>query len=117
MANSEVQDWQFSLASVMDVLANRTEGKRFHYPLRHGTMRVGVYAPRGTDAQQPHTQDELYIVVSGTGEFVKNGERRAFKPQDVLFVEAHATHCFEKFSEDFSTWVIFWGPDSGEAVT
>jgi mannose-6-phosphate isomerase-like protein (cupin superfamily) len=107
-------DWHFSLTSVMDSINHRADGLRFHYPLQRGTMKVGIYAPRGNDPQQPHVKDELYIIVSGTGEFVKNGERRAFKPQDVLFVEAGAAHRFENFSADFSTWVIFWGPDGGE---
>ena len=107
-------DWQFSLESMKATLAANPAGPAFHYPLLHGTMKVGLYAPRGSDPQQPHTKDELYIIVSGTGEFVKGNERRAFKPQDVLFVEASAVHRFENFSDDFSTWVIFWGPEGGE---
>jgi len=75
-------------------------------------MKVGLYAPE--DIQGPHKQDELYIVVSGSGDFVKNGERRAFQAHDVIFVEAEATHRFENFSNDFATWVIFWGPAGGE---
>lgn len=113
MADAE---WQFSLASVQDAIAARNDGKRFHYPLHHGSMRVGVYAPRGEDPQQPHTQDELYIIQSGSGEFVKGSERRAIKPNDVLFVEAGITHRFENFTDDFSTWVVFWGPQGGESV-
>lgn len=66
------------------------------------------------DPQTPHPQDELYIVVSGCGQFSKNGEIRPFKPQDVIFVEAGADHRFEDFTADFSAWVIFWGPDGGE---
>jgi mannose-6-phosphate isomerase-like protein (cupin superfamily) len=107
-------DWQFSLASVQEAINARTDGKRFHYPLHHGTMRVGLYAPRVDDPQLPHTQDEIYIVLSGSGEFVKGGERRAFHPHDILFVEAGAVHRFENFTDDFSTWVVFWGPQGGE---
>jgi hypothetical protein len=71
-------DWRSSLASVMDRINHRANGPRLRYPLQHGTMMVGVYAPRGNDPQQPHVKDALYIIVSGTGEFVKNGERRGF---------------------------------------
>lgn len=109
-------DWKFSLAHVRDAIAARTDGKQFHYPLTHGTMRVGVYAPRGKDTQTPHTQDELYIVISGTGDFVKGNERTAFQPNDILFVEANVPHRFENFSDDFSTWVVFWGCEGGEAT-
>jgi mannose-6-phosphate isomerase-like protein (cupin superfamily) len=106
-------DWMFSLESALAALSDDPD-IRFTYPIRHGSMRIGIYAPRGTDAQAPHEQDELYIVQSGTGSFVKRGEKRPFKPGDAIFVEAHAPHHFEDFSEDFVTWVIFWGPKGGE---
>jgi mannose-6-phosphate isomerase-like protein (cupin superfamily) len=108
-------DWMVSLADIVAKLPTEPGARRVHYALRHGTMRVGVYAPRREDTQTPHTQDELYIIVSGTGEFVKNDERRVFHPQDVVFVEAGAAHRFENFSPDFSAWVIFWGAEGGEA--
>ncbi len=107
-------DWSFSLASVAATVASLPENARFHYPLRHGTMKVGLYAPRGVDDQSPHQQDELYIIVSGTGTFSNGGERRPFKSQDVIFVAANVEHRFENFSDDFATWVIFWGPQGGE---
>ena len=88
--------------------------ERFTYPVRHGTMRAGIYAPPGEDDQTPHSQDELYIVATGSADFIKSGERIAVKPQDLLFVEAGAEHRFEGMSPDFATWVIFWGPHGGE---
>jgi hypothetical protein len=33
--------------------------EQFLYRLQHGTMKVGLYAPRGTDPQGPHKRDEL----------------------------------------------------------
>ncbi len=106
-------EWIFALSGIEADLPDAPAPRR-HYPLRHGTMRAGLYAPRGADPQTPHTQDEIYIIVSGTGVFAKNGERRPFKPQDLIFVEAGAEHRFESFSDDFSTWVVFWGPEGGE---
>ena len=64
----------------------------------------------------PHAQDELYIVIAGSGTFSKAGELRSFAPGDVIFVEAGLEHRFESFSEDFETWVIFWGPKGGESA-
>jgi quercetin dioxygenase-like cupin family protein len=44
-----------------------------------------------------------------------NGEERTtFKQGDVLFVKAGIKHRFENFTDDFTTWVIFYGPDGGE---
>lgn len=106
--------WQSSKNAIEAILATQTADQQFHYPIRHGTMRVGLYVPREKDDQTPHEQDELYIIASGNGWFVKGSDRVAFAPNDVLFVEAGIAHRFEEFSDDFATWVIFWGPSSGE---
>lgn len=81
----------------------------------HGTLSVELYKPEQVDLQQPHTRDEVYIVVSGTGEFLNDGARTDFGPGDFLFVPAGVVHRFENFTEDFATWVLFYGPEGGEA--
>lgn len=91
------------------------EGKRSAELMRYGSMTLRYYAPEGTDPQAPHTQDELYIVASGSGTFFNAGERVPYGPGDVLFAAAHAEHRFEDFSDDFATWVVFYGPEGGEA--
>ncbi len=110
-----VVSWMFSLEEAKANLPYDPNVFRFYYGLRHGTMKVGLYSPKGQDTQGPHKQDELYIVISGSGEFIKSGERQHFAAQDVIFVEAGIEHHFENFSDDFATWVIFWGPDGGES--
>jgi cupin superfamily acireductone dioxygenase involved in methionine salvage len=82
---------------------------------KHGTMTIELFAPVGFDGQSPHRQDEIYVIVSGTGMFNRAGDRKPFKPHDVIFVEAGVEHRFEGFSDDFQAWVIFYGPDGGEA--
>jgi mannose-6-phosphate isomerase-like protein (cupin superfamily) len=84
--------------------------------LRHGSMLLGLYAPRAHDPQQPHDQDELYVVMRGSGAFVRGDERVPFVEGDVLFVPAHMPHRFEDFSADFAAWVVFYGPPGGEAA-
>lgn len=42
--------------------------------LAHGSMSVSLFAPKETDFQAPHDQDELYIIVAGSGEFVCDGQ-------------------------------------------
>lgn len=80
----------------------------------HGTLSVEMYRPQQVDLQQPHTRDEVYIVVSGSGEFLNNGVRNSFAEGDFLFVPAGVEHRFENFTKDFATWVIFYGPEGGE---
>jgi len=82
--------------------------------LRHGSLEIGFYKPLGTDTQEPHEQDEVYIVQSGRGQFVVGAERHDFEAGEALFVPAGVVHRFEEFSEDFAAWVIFFGPIGGE---
>ena len=97
--------------------------------LAHGTMELRWYAPQAEDRQTPHDRDEVYIVVSGTGTFVRTREAGAFDdggigllgeeqvpfaPGDALFVPAGAVHRFERFSPDFAAWAVFYGPEGGE---
>jgi len=89
-------------------------GKPYLELLRHGSMNVEFFAPAGVDTQTPHAQDELYVVVSGRGEFVNGALRHPFGPGDVMFVPAGVEHRFENFSDDFAVWVIFYGPRGGE---
>jgi len=81
----------------------------------HGSLVVKLYAPRGTDPQTPHSRDEVYVVASGSGEFVCGSRRAAFQANEVLFVAAGVEHRFENFSEDFAVWVFFYGPEGGES--
>lgn len=89
-------------------------GQRSAVLMEHGSMRLRYYAPKGEDAQTPHAQDEVYIVVAGRGSFEVAGQTRAFGPDDVLFAPAGAAHRFVDFSDDFATWVVFYGPEGGE---
>jgi mannose-6-phosphate isomerase-like protein (cupin superfamily) len=107
-------EWIFSVVDVTAKLPNDLETMRFHYASRHGTMKLGLYAPVAKDIQSAHKQDELYVIISGKGEFVKAGERRQCGLHDVIFVEAGVDHRFEHFSPDFAAWVIFWGSEGGE---
>ena len=94
--------------------ARYPQGAPFSTVMAGGTMSVEVFAPNGADSQQPHGQDELYFVHSGTGEMVINGQRFAAAAGDAFFVAAGVEHRFENFSEDFVTWVVFYGPPGGE---
>ena len=91
-------------------------GERWSTVLEHGTLDVEIYAPRGTDPQKPHTRDEVYVVVTGSGEFFNGGRTERFGSGDVLFVPAHVDHRFERFTDDLVVWVIFYGPEGGEAA-
>ena len=86
----------------------------FTVVMKHGTMSIEYFAPDKIDTQTPHKQDEIYVIIKGDGFFLRDGERVACKKGDILFVPAGMEHRFENFSDDFATWVIFYGPYGGE---
>ena len=92
-----------------------SDSERYGVLLQHGTLEIGMYSPAGTDPQSPHDQDEVYIVHAGTGRFRLGDDEIAFEPGDALFVPAGVEHRFIDFSDDFAAWVVFYGPQGGEA--
>lgn len=88
--------------------------------IRHGTMSVSVFAPRGQDHQTPHAQDELYFIMSGSAVLHLAGDcggaesQHEALPGGVFFVPAQVAHRFVRISDDFASWVVFWGPAGGE---
>ena len=107
------EKWRVSVTEGMEKLP-RPSGERFVTVLEHGTLDIELYAPRGTDPQKPHTRDEIYVVVTGSGEFRNGTKLERFGPGDVLFVPAHVDHRFETFTQDLVVWVMFYGPEGGE---
>ena len=102
--------------AALQTLANDPLGMRFCRLFQHGSLEIEVYKPVGRDLQVAHARDEVYVVISGHGEFVCAGRRQEFIAGEVLFAPARVEHHFENFSDDFSTWVLFYGPDGGETA-
>jgi mannose-6-phosphate isomerase-like protein (cupin superfamily) len=98
--------------NALAALANA--GAEYVTLFEHGSLEVEIYRPRGVDRQEPHTRDEVYVVISGSGDFVVGGRRQPFEAGEVLFAAAGVAHRFEDFSDDFATWVFFYGPEGGE---
>jgi mannose-6-phosphate isomerase-like protein (cupin superfamily) len=92
----------------------QAQGTEFIQVFRHGTLEVEIYRPHKVDRQKPHSRDEVYVVIAGSGIFVNSERRQAFAAGEVLFVPANVIHRFEDFTDDFATWVFFYGPEGGE---
>ncbi|PSL47490.1 Cupin domain-containing protein [Chitinophaga niastensis] len=80
----------------------------------HGSMRGIIFGPDELDAQEPHIQDEIYLVMRGGGEFVMEDKIVTVGMGDFLFVPAGAEHHFRNFTPDLLLWVIFYGQEGGE---
>ena len=84
-------------------------GKLYLEFLRVPSMSLGVYRlpAGGLDPQQPHTEDEVYYVVSGHA-FIRVGdEDRAVAAGSIVFVPARAEHRFHSIVEDLTILVFF----------
>jgi len=103
----------FRFARLAEASARLSADAPFDVIFQDGADISGeLYKPVGEDKQSPHARDELYIVAAGSGAFNLDGESIAFGSGDLLFVPAHTPHRFERFSDDFSCWVIFYGAES-----
>ena len=106
---------QASIADALEAVANVREGMPSAFVFEHGSLQVKMYRPAGQDAQKPHTRDEIYLIARGSGWFINGAERHPFQSGDMLFVPAGSEHRFEQFTDDFCTWVMFYGAEGGEA--
>ena len=99
-----------------EMLANISDDApiRFHIGLERGTLKVELYVPKKDDYQEPHDQDECYIITRGSGKFQVGSKTVEFKAGDFLFAPAGIDHRFLDFGEEMEAWVIFYGPRGGE---
>lgn len=71
-------------------------------------IEIGVYvlvAPE-PDRQQPHADDEVYVVLDGRGTLEVAGVPVELHPGNAVFVPAGAEHCFTGY-EQLSVLVVF----------
>ncbi|MGP4002918.1 cupin domain-containing protein [Streptomyces sp. 8N706] len=89
-------------------------GERYLEFLRVPDMSAGVYrlAADEHDPQQPHAEDELYVVLAGRATMVAGDERRPVGPGSVAYVPAEVPHRFTDITDDLRVVVVFAPPES-----
>ncbi len=96
-----------------DLLSQRMDlGQLYLEFFKAPTMSLGVYelAAGSVDPQQPHTEDEVYYVVGGTGQVRIADEDTEIRSGSVIFVAAGVEHRFHSISEDLKLLVVFAPP-------
>nr|WP_315207636.1 cupin domain-containing protein [uncultured Albidiferax sp.] len=78
--------------------------------LQNSGCLIEYWAPREVDTQEPHDQDEVYVITAGTADFDMNGQLRSVVSGDLIFVPAGMPHRFVRFSPDLAMWIVFFGP-------
>jgi mannose-6-phosphate isomerase-like protein (cupin superfamily) len=91
------------------VAKQRESGKAYLEFLRVPALSVGLYAlpADGVDPQQPHTEDEVYYVISGRGLIRVGQEDRSVEPGTAVFVGAGIEHRFHTITEELKILVFF----------
>jgi mannose-6-phosphate isomerase-like protein (cupin superfamily) len=90
------------------------DGAHWVEQLRVADLSVGSYSiPRGgRDDQEPHTEDEIYVVTAGRAVLEAGGDeagrdRVPVGPGSVVYVAAGEVHRFTDVTEDLATIVVF----------
>ena len=95
-----------------DVMARLTaSGRPFEEFVRSHDLSAGLYRLEAgaTDAQSPHTEDEVYHVISGQAVLRVGDESRTVGPGSTVFVPADTEHRFVDITEVLVLLVVF-GP-------
>jgi mannose-6-phosphate isomerase-like protein (cupin superfamily) len=110
-ARADLQQASFSWVAILE--RQRAAGRPFVELMRTGSLSTGLYVlPAGAvDAQVPHTEDEVYIVIAGGALFTSGMETREVRAGDVLFVAAAVPHRFHDISEELRAIVVFAPPE------
>lgn len=107
------------MAEVVDPIAVRdtlvTAGRRYGEVLRRPDLSAGVYrlAAGEADPQSPHTEDEVYVVLSGAAVLRGGDADLPVRAGAVIFVPAGEEHCFHSITEELVVVVVF-GPAEGD---
>lgn len=91
--------------------ARSAEGRLYREFLRVPDLSAGLYVLEAgaADPQTPHSEDELYYVVAGSGWISVGQERRPVTAGSLVFVPASIPHRFEEIAERLEILVLF-GP-------
>lgn len=101
------------------LLTNQAQsGQRWHEFLRVPALSVGLYvlAAGSSDPQQPHTEDEVYYVISGHAKIRVADQQQAVGPGSIVYVAKGVEHRFFDMEEQL-TVLVFFAPAEGSSAT
>ena len=104
-----------ALVTDLSALLSDQGGVTYRQFLTGPALSVGLFAaPDGhVDTQQPHRQDEVYVVLAGAAVLDVDGVRTPVTAGSVAYVPAQVPHRFEDISGDLHVVVVFAPPHDG----
>ncbi len=94
------------------LLSQHAENKKLYLEfLNVPDLSMGLYIlpAGGTDPQSPHTEDEVYYVVSGRGKIRVAGEDRDVQTGSIVYVAKNVEHKFHSIEEELRV-IVFFAP-------
>ena len=73
------------------------------------SMGLYILPAGGVDPQSPHTEDEVYYIVSGRAQIKVADEDRAVRAGSIVYVEKNVDHRFHSIEEEL-TVIVFFAP-------
>jgi len=94
------------------LISQRTDSNKAYLEfLKVPDLSMGLYVlpAGGTDLQSPHTEDEVYYVVSGKAQIKVADEDRAVQAGSIVYVAKNVEHRFYSIEEEL-TVIVFFAP-------
>lgn len=103
-----------SLEATRSELQART-GELYLEFLRRDSLSCGLYALEAgaEDPQQPHREDEVYLVLDGRASLEVAGQDHPVGPGSILFVAREVPHRFHDIRERLEVLVFFAPAETG----
>jgi mannose-6-phosphate isomerase-like protein (cupin superfamily) len=95
---------------LVPLLSQRESSNKLYLEfLKVPDLSMGLYVlpAGGVDAQLPHTEDEVYYVVSGKAQILVADENREVQAGSIVYVEKNVAHRFHSIEEELTVLVFF----------
>ena len=99
----------FEIAQLMQ--KQRDSGESYLEFLKVPDLSMGFYVlpTGGSDPQSPHTEDEVYYILSGRAKIQVAEEERDVQAGSIVYVEKNVEHRFHSIEEELKV-IVFFAP-------
>ena len=95
---------------IAQLISQRESSNRLYFEfLKVPDLSMGLYVlpAGGADPQSPHSEDEVYYVVSGRAQILVAEENRDVRAGSIVYVGKNVAHRFHSIEEDLTILVFF----------
>jgi mannose-6-phosphate isomerase-like protein (cupin superfamily) len=106
---NEKEDPMYAYELAQLISQREASNKLYLEFLKVPDLSIGLYVlpTGGVDPQSPHTEDEVYYVVSGRARIKVADEDRAVQAGSIVYVAKNVEHRFHSIEEELTVLVFF----------